>query len=74
MISGQRSVTLPKQLFVVVRFDEPTGAADWKLAIKVLKVFTNGESAEREAERLRSINGPDKCVYEVHAAHSTLEN
>ena len=63
-----------KHLSVIVRFDEPVAPAGWKQSVKVLKVFSDRHFAEREAERLRFVNGPDKCIYEVHAAHSALES
>ena len=62
-----------KHLFVIVRLDEPAELSSWKLAFKLLKVFDDPDAAEREAERLRSINGLEKCVYEVHSVRSALE-
>ena len=81
MVSDQWSV-MPDELphsrldhvYVVVRFDEPVNPESWHEAVKILKVFNSHEAAEKEAARLRSINGPCKCTYEVHSAHSALES
>ncbi len=60
-------------VYVVVRFDEPAILENWHDAVKILRVFDSREAAEQEAGRLRSINGPCKCTYEVHFAHSALK-
>jgi hypothetical protein len=61
-----------KHLFVVVRLDEPVDPAYWKESFKLLRVFSDPDTAETEAERLRVINGPEKCTYEVHTAISAI--
>ena len=61
-----------KHLFVIVRLDEPVDPVNWKQSFKLLKVFNDPESAEREVERLRSINGGVKCTYEVHTVKSEI--
>ena len=63
-----------KHLYVVIRLDEPVDPLNWKQAFKLLSVFNDRDGAEREAERLRFINGPEKCAYQVHTARSALEN
>jgi len=54
-----------------VRLDFPI---DPEQSFKLLKVTDDPDAAEREAERLRSINGPEKCTYEIHTAHSAIES
>jgi len=61
-----------KHLFVIVRLDEPVDPVNWKQSFKLLRIFGDSDAAEREAERLRVINGPEKCTYEVHTAISAI--
>lgn len=62
-----------RHLFVIVRIDESDELADWKQAFKLLQVFDDRDVADGEVRRLRSINGPSKCTYEIHTAHSALK-
>jgi hypothetical protein len=52
-------------LFALVRYEMPVDGESIQNSVSVVKVFSDRELAGREAERLRAINGPAKCLYEV---------
>lgn len=54
-----------RHVYAVVRYDAPITPQNFLDAVTVLKVFASARAAEIEAARLRSINGSDKCLYQV---------
>jgi len=56
-------------LFAIIRLDLPFDEENPFNSISVVKAFSDVEEAETEAERLRSVNGPSKCLYRVQTTH-----
>jgi len=53
-------------VYAVVWFDSPVDVTNPENSVAVVKVLTSKVNAEREAERLKRINGDKGCDYVVY--------
>lgn len=61
-----------RHVYAVVRIDLPIYTDNPESSFSVVKVFSSRDAAERDAERLQSINAGKSCTYHVYVTRMPL--